>query len=176
MSLTIFIQLISIMYKIKCKLRKYKSVYIHHKNYKHYGILDTYTFKTEKEDITLIFYEDIETREKYIREVKYFNASFNKLFWYKGKQMENTTNISIPMIPLEPAINTAEIKAETLINLISYFYTLFKDKNVPDRFETFMSDCTKQAINRSSINELLIFKDLPTILPSTDENINSDDT
>ena len=90
--------------------------------------------------------------------------------------MENTTNISIPMIPLEPAINTAEIKAETLINLISYFYTLFKDKNVPDRFETFMSDCTKQAINRSSINELLIFKDLPTILPSTDENINSDDT
>ena len=74
--------------------------------------------------------------------------------------MENTTNISIPMIPLEPAINTAEIKAETLINLISYFYTLFKDKNVPDRFETFMSDCTKQAINRSSINELLIFKDL----------------
>lgn len=74
--------------------------------------------------------------------------------------MENTTNISIPMIPLEPAINTAEIKAETLINLISYFYTLFKDKNVPDRFETFMNDCTKQAINKFSINELLIFKDL----------------
>lgn len=80
MFITIFIQLTNIMYKIKCKLRKYKSVCIHHKNYKHYGILDTYTFKTKKADITLIFYEDIETREKYIREAKYFNASFNKLF------------------------------------------------------------------------------------------------
>lgn len=72
--------------------------------------------------------------------------------------MENTTNISIPMIPLEPAINTAEIKAETLINLMCYFYTLFKDNNVPDRFETFMSDCTKQAKQRVEINELLIFE------------------
>lgn len=85
--------------------------------------------------------------------------------------MENTTNISIPMIPLEPAINTAEIKAETLINLISYFYTLFKDKNVPDRFETFMNDCTKQAINKFSINELLIFKDLEVLDSDFDSGV-----
>ena len=58
MSLTIFTQLINIMYKIKCKLRKYKSVYIHHKNYKHYGILDTYTFKTEKADIKGTLHSD----------------------------------------------------------------------------------------------------------------------
>lgn len=74
--------------------------------------------------------------------------------------MENTTNISIPMIPLEPAINTAEIKAETLINLISYFYKLFKDKGVIDRFEPFLKDCKEQAMQRVNINEMLIFKDL----------------
>lgn len=74
--------------------------------------------------------------------------------------MENTTNISIPMIPLEPAINTAEIKAETLINLTAYFYKLFKDKGVIDRFEPFLKDCKEQAIQRVNINEMLVFKDL----------------
>lgn len=74
--------------------------------------------------------------------------------------MENTTNISIPMIPLEPAINTAEIKAETLINLTAHFYKLFKDKGVIDRFEPFLKDCKEQAIQRVNINEMLIFKDL----------------
>lgn len=74
--------------------------------------------------------------------------------------MENTTNISIPMIPLEPAINTAEIKAETLINLTAYFYKLFKDKGVINRFEPFLKDCKEQAMQRVNINEMLIFKDL----------------
>lgn len=77
--------------------------------------------------------------------------------------MENTTNISIPMIPLEPAINTAEIKAETLINLISYFYKLFKDKGVIDRFEPFLKDCKEQAMQRVNINEMLVFKDLEVL-------------
>lgn len=74
--------------------------------------------------------------------------------------MENTTNINIPMIPLEPAINTAEIKAETLINLTAHFYKLFKDKGVIDRFEPFLKDCKEQAIQRVNINEMLVFKDL----------------
>ena len=74
--------------------------------------------------------------------------------------MENTTNISIPMIPLEPAINTAEIKAETLINLTAHFYKLFKDKGVINRFEPFLKDCKEQAIQRVNINEMLVFKDL----------------
>lgn len=74
--------------------------------------------------------------------------------------MENITNISIPMIPLEPAINTAEIKAETLINLTAYFYKLFKDKGVINRFEPFLKDCKEQAIQRVNINEMLVFKDL----------------
>ena len=74
--------------------------------------------------------------------------------------MENTTNISIPMIPLEPAINTAEIRAETLINLTSYFYKLFKDKGVINRFEPFLKDCKEQAMQRVNINEMLVFKDL----------------
>ena len=74
--------------------------------------------------------------------------------------MENITNISIPMIPLEPAINTAEIKAETLINLTAYFYKLFKDKGVIDRFEPFLKDCKEQAMQRVNINEMLVFKDL----------------
>lgn len=77
--------------------------------------------------------------------------------------MENTTNISIPMIPLEPAINTEEIKAETLINLTAYFYKLFKDKGVIDRFEPFLKDCKEQAIQRVSINEMLVFKDLEVL-------------
>lgn len=74
--------------------------------------------------------------------------------------MENTTNISIPMIPLEPTINTAEIKAETLINLTAYFYKLFKDKGVIDRFEPFLKDCKEQAMQRVNINEMLVFEDL----------------
>lgn len=74
--------------------------------------------------------------------------------------MENTTNISIPMIPLEHAINTAEIKAETLINLTAYFYKLFKDKGVINRFEPFLKDCKEQAMQRININEMLVFKDL----------------
>lgn len=74
--------------------------------------------------------------------------------------MENTTNISIPMIPLEPAINTAEIKAETLINLTAHFYKLFKDKGVINRFEPFLKDCKEQAMKRVNINEMLVFKDL----------------
>lgn len=74
--------------------------------------------------------------------------------------MENITNISIPMIPLEPAINTAEIKAETLINLTAYFYKLFKDKGVINRFEPFLKDCKEQAMQRVNINEMLVFKDL----------------
>lgn len=82
--------------------------------------------------------------------------------------MENTTNISIPMIPLEPAINTAEIKAETLINLISYFYKLFKDKGVINRFEPFLKDCKEQAMQRVNINEMLIFKDLE--VPDSDSD------
>lgn len=77
--------------------------------------------------------------------------------------MENTTNISIPMIPLEPAINTAEIKAETLINLTAHFYKLFKDKGVINRFEPFLKDCKEQAMQRVNINEMLIFKDLEVL-------------
>ena len=82
--------------------------------------------------------------------------------------MENKTNISIPMIPLEPAINTAEIKAETLINLISHFYKLFKDKGVINRFEPFLKDCKEQAMQRVNINEMLVFKDLE--VPDSDSD------
>lgn len=82
--------------------------------------------------------------------------------------MENITNISIPMIPLEPAINTAEIKAETLINLTAYFYKLFKDKGVINRFEPFLKDCKEQAMKRVNINEMLVFKDLE--VPDSDFN------
>lgn len=73
---------------------------------------------------------------------------------------QNNNDCNIPMLPLEPAINTAEIKAETLINLTAYFYKLFKDKGVIDRFEPFLKDCKEQAIQRVNINEMLVFKDL----------------
>lgn len=73
---------------------------------------------------------------------------------------QNNNDCNIPMLPLEPAINTSEIKAETLINLTAYFYKLFKDKGVIDRFEPFLKDCKEQAMQRVNINEMLIFKDL----------------
>lgn len=73
---------------------------------------------------------------------------------------QNNNDCNIPMLPLEPAINTAEIKAETLINLISHFYKLFKDKGVINRFEPFLKDCKEQAMKRVNINEMLVFKDL----------------
>lgn len=73
---------------------------------------------------------------------------------------QNNNDCNIPMLPLEPAINTSEIKAETLINLISYFYKLFKDKGVINRFEPFLKDCKEQAMKRVNINEMLVFKDL----------------
>lgn len=73
---------------------------------------------------------------------------------------QNNNDYNIPMLPLEPAINTSEIKAETLINLTAYFYKLFKDKGVINRFEPFLKDCKEQAMQRVNINEMLIFKDL----------------
>lgn len=73
---------------------------------------------------------------------------------------QNNNDCNIPMLPLEPAINTSEIKVETLINLTAYFYKLFKDKGVIDRFEPFLKDCKEQAMQRVNINEMLIFKDL----------------
>ena len=73
---------------------------------------------------------------------------------------QNNNDCNIPMLPLEPAINTSEIKAETLINLTAHFYKLFKDKGVINRFEPFLKDCKEQAMRRVNINEMLIFKDL----------------
>lgn len=73
---------------------------------------------------------------------------------------QNNNDCNIPMLPLEPAINTSEIKAETLINLTAHFYKLFKDKGVINRFEPFLKDCKEQAIKRVNINEMLVFKDL----------------
>lgn len=73
---------------------------------------------------------------------------------------QNNNDCNIPMLPLEPAINTSEIKAETLINLTAHFYKLFKDKGVINRFEPFLKDCKEQAMQRVNINEMLVFKDL----------------
>lgn len=73
---------------------------------------------------------------------------------------QNNNDCDIPMLPLEPAINTSEIKAETLINLTAHFYKLFKDKGVINRFEPFLKDCKEQAMKRVNINEMLVFKDL----------------
>ena len=73
---------------------------------------------------------------------------------------QNNNDCNIPMLPLEPAINTSEIKAETLINLTAHSYKLFKDKGVINRFEPFLKDCKEQAMRRVNINEMLIFKDL----------------
>lgn len=74
----------------------------------------------------------------------------------------NNQTCEKPIKPqIEPIITDRNsIRAETLINLISYFYKLFKDKGVINRFEPFLKDCKEQAMQRVNINEMLIFKDL----------------
>lgn len=87
---------------------------------------------------------------------------------------QNNNDCDIPMLPLEPAINTSEIKAETLINLTAHFYKLFKDKGVINRFEPFLKDCKEQAMKRVNINEMLVFKDLE--VPDSESEVLPPDT
>ena len=80
-------------------------------------------------------------------------------------QTQETINNQTCGKPIKPQIEPImtdrnSIKAETLINLISHFYKLFKDKGVINRFEPFLKDCKEQAIQRVNINEMLVFKDL----------------
>lgn len=79
--------------------------------------------------------------------------------------LQETINNQTCGKPIKPQIEPImtdrnSIRAESLINLIAHFYKLFKDKGVSDRFEPFITDCKKQAIQRISINDMLIFKDL----------------
>lgn len=79
--------------------------------------------------------------------------------------LQETINNQTCGKPIKPQIEPImtdrnSIRAETLINLISHFYKLFKDKGVIDRFEPFLKDCKEQAIQRVNINEMLVFKDL----------------
>lgn len=79
--------------------------------------------------------------------------------------LQETINNQTCEKPIKPQIKPImtdrnSIRAETLINLISYFYKLFKDKGVINRFEPFLKDCKEQAMQRVNINEMLIFKDL----------------
>lgn len=79
--------------------------------------------------------------------------------------LQETINNQTCEKPIKPQIEPImtdrnSIRAETLINLTSHFYKLFKDKGVIDRFEPFLKDCKEQAIQRVNINEMLVFKDL----------------
>lgn len=79
--------------------------------------------------------------------------------------LQETINNQTCGKPIKPQIksimtNRNSIRAETLINLTSHFYKLFKDKGVINRFEPFLKDCKEQAMQRVNINEMLIFKDL----------------
>ena len=78
------------------------------------------------------------------------------------QEIINNQTCGKPIKPqIEPIMTDRNsIKAETLINLISHFYKLFKDKGVINRFEPFLKDCKEQAIQRVNINEMLVFKDL----------------
>ena len=79
--------------------------------------------------------------------------------------LQETINNQTCGKPIKPQIEPImtdrnSIRAETLINLISHFYKLFKDKGVINRFEPFLKDCKEQAMQRININEMLVFKDL----------------
>lgn len=79
--------------------------------------------------------------------------------------LQETINNQTCGKPIKPQIEPImtdrnSIRAETLINLTSHFYKLFKDKGVIDRFEPFLKDCKEQAMQRVNINEMLVFKDL----------------
>lgn len=78
------------------------------------------------------------------------------------QEIINNQTCGKPIKPqIEPIMTDRNsIRAETLINLISHFYKLFKDKVVIDRFEPFLKDCKEQAMQRVNINEMLVFKDL----------------
>lgn len=79
--------------------------------------------------------------------------------------LQETINNQTCEKPIKPQIEPImtdrnSIRAETLINLTSHFYKLFKDKGVINRFEPFLKDCKEQAMQRVNINEMLVFKDL----------------
>lgn len=79
--------------------------------------------------------------------------------------LQETINNQTCGKPIKPQIEPImtdrnSIRAETLINLTSHFYKLFKDKGVINRFEPFLKDCKEQAMQRVNINEMLVFKDL----------------
>lgn len=79
--------------------------------------------------------------------------------------LQETINDQTCEKPIKPQIEPImtdrnSIRAETLINLTSHFYKLFKDKGVINRFEPFLKDCKEQAMQRVNINEMLVFKDL----------------
>ena len=87
--------------------------------------------------------------------------------------LQETINNQTSGKPIKPQIEPImidrnSIRAETLINLTSHFYKLFKDKGVINRFEPFLKDCKEQAIQRVNINEMLVFKDLE--VPDSDFN------
>lgn len=82
--------------------------------------------------------------------------------------LQETINNQTCGKPIKPQIEPImtdrnSIRAETLINLTSHFYKLFKDKGVINRFEPFLKDCKEQAMQRVNINEMLVFKDLEVL-------------
>lgn len=87
--------------------------------------------------------------------------------------LQETINNQTCEKPIKPQIEPImtdrnSIRVETLINLTSHFYKLFKDKGVINRFEPFLKDCKEQAMQRVNINEMLVFKDLE--VPDSDSD------
>lgn len=72
--------MLSLLFKqiksIRYKIRGYKAIYTHYKNNREYGLINTFVYKTPTNDKTFVIYEDVLTREMYIRELEYFSISF----------------------------------------------------------------------------------------------------
>ena len=101
------------------------------------------------------------------------NTQENNTMQTQEPTLQETINNQTCGKPIKPQIEPImtdrnSIRAETLINLISHFYKLFKDKGVINRFEPFLKDCKEQAIQRVNINEMLVFKDLE--VPDSDSD------
>lgn len=64
---------------VKYRLRGYKSIWKHNKNGKRYALIQTLTDKTSNNERTMVLYEDIGTRQKYVRDIDNFNQSFTEL-------------------------------------------------------------------------------------------------
>lgn len=93
------------------------------------------------------------------------NTQENNTMQTQEPTLQETINNKTCGKPIKPQIEPImtdrnSIRAETLINLTAYFYKLFKDKGVINRFEPFLKDCKEQAMQRVNINEMLVFKDL----------------